>query len=80
MLPEKIQKVMRESNCYGDRELGISYLNQTIIEVAGVQKKLACIVVIVANLFIEKNSILRELASICLEDLRSEHTKVRINT
>ena len=75
MLPDKIQKVMQEVGCYGDRELGATYLRQAV-DVDGVQQQISRLVVIAMDFLIDKKPFLHDLTDTCLQQLQASHPKV----
>lgn len=75
LLPDKVQRVLQEHDCSGDKELGATYLTQAV-EVDGVQQTLARLVVTAMDFLVEP-PFLRPLADTCLQQLQHQHPKVR---
>lgn len=51
MMPRKMEEELRKDACYGDRDLGITYLTEAM-EFSGVQRKLSCLASLVAGCII----------------------------
>ena len=80
VLPDKVQKVLEESGCVGDRELGATYLMQAI-DVPGVQQTLARICVLDMDFVVDQSfngAMPKDLVDSCQSQLQNKHAKVSV--
>ena len=77
LLPDRVQKVLQESEVIGDRDLGLTYLRQAALEVDGVQQPLAQLLLLALDLARDLVPVPADLADACASSLHARHPKVR---